>query len=337
DSILASKLRSLHRTQCGSARGFMDSEHKSYRNDWQTAKGQESARAHIMRHLLSEHDLVADEAWDVALLLADHRWLDEGDAELLAESLRDDLNNLSLTTLVLQGPDAQQPSNDSTLNRRQVWALTHWVFADAIPAAFRFAGFAEEAQRFATAAPSFPLENSAYVLEERLSAVAGWQQLETSATDEAANDLDAYFGGLMGASRRAQKEALRLAEDVLGAAGLAGRRSPLVTVYGATAEDEVHEGGEGKWRLLRGRRLWIGMYLTMTPDERDTWVALWELGGLLLVRALSASVRRVAEELEVDLAGSASLNAEFRERCRTLQEAYALSMRDFVDAAVSLR
>ncbi len=304
-------------------RGLMESEYKTYRISYQLARGAESARVQIMRHLLTEHALPQHERFEVALLLANSRWLGDEDVEVITAAIGRHATSMSLTSLLPPGTD-QQPARDAPLTPRQVWALTHWVLADAVPACFRFAGLSDEADQLTRLVPPLPAHKTAWDLRRQFEAFPGWGALE------------AHDGGCevtWPGSQTFPEASKGYVGMVLNAAGLAGQCSPFQTDRGAGDEDRVYRDGDGSWRLLRGRRLWLGLYLTTAVDGRATdWVATWDTANLFLARALHGALDQVAAQVGANLTKGLG-NSELRTRWVTLTDAFALSIREFVDAS----
>ena len=294
-------------------RAYLDSEWKTYRYAWGSAHGRLSALSRALRHLLVEHDLSPDDRWDIAALLTD---LGPGrdDAGLFTHALGDLTARMSLRMLVPPPTDLPVPGNEVPVNARQVWALTHWLLADAVPACFRFAGLGPDAEAYGRAVPALP-PGSGDLLSRRLRHdFDGWSRLDGD-------------GGT-------REGALTLAKDLLETVGLSASRSPYATDRGRSDPESLALGDEGTWRLLRGHPLWLAMFIAVTPQERESWVRAWDFAGHELVRALVGCARRCADEVGdvLPIRGDAALGA----RWRILTEAFALALAEFVDAAVMI-
>lgn len=292
-------------------RAYLDSEWKTYRYAWESAHARSSALSRALRHLLAEHDLSPDDRWDIAALLSD---LGPGrdDAGLITHALGDLTARMSLRMLIPPPTVPPVPGTEAPLNARQVWALTHWLLADAVPACFRFASLGPDAEAYGLAVPALPPESQDLLGRRLRHDFDGWSRLDGD-------------GGT-------REEALTLAKDLLEIVGLSSSRSPYATDRGRGAPEYLAPGDEGTWRLLRGHPLWLAMFLAVTPEERESWVRTWDFAGHELVRALVGCARRLATAAGVD--PTTRRDAELGARWRTLTDAFALALAEFVDAAV---
>lgn len=156
-------------------RGYMVTEWKTYRNDWQLAAGEEVARVRIMWHLLAEHDLPEWQKVEIALLLTNSWRFGQSDSEHVRGALGDQaIRSLTLSQLLPPVTALRVQDLEVPINAKHAWAAVHWLLADAVPAAFRFAGLEDEAADFLRLVP------------DEIEAVSRWEWVN------AAEDFDGW-------------------------------------------------------------------------------------------------------------------------------------------------
>lgn len=296
-------------------RAFMASEYKTYRDDWQLASGDEAARLRAMRHLVTEHDLPAPVALDIALLMSSSRWL--GGANEQDHADRD---------AILAALGDERP-----VSAARAWATIRWVLADAVPAALRLAGLDEEATDIGRRVPA-DLRRAAHDARDSFG------------DDDPLDDVSATVAELRHRLRsetpiEAEGETSRrtkgLVIDALERAGLGEQRSAWHGPRGGYEEDEAGRGpGEDRWRLMRGSRAWLEMYAaTAASGEAEDWIRWWDRAGNVLAVALETAAWSIGRELGTDLTRAIPYGAPFRRRWAVLVEAFAPSFTSFTETA----
>lgn len=327
-----------------SDRSYMAQERKIYRNTWQLAREKEVARAQIMRHLLTEHDLPEWQRMEILLLLTSGRWFGQADAEDVQAALGGHAVQPVMLDALLP-PAVTQPveSLDVPMNVRHAWAAVHWLLADAVPAPFRFVGLEEEAEEFRRLVPDDIKQASRYDWVSAAEQFDGWRQLYASGSvDDTA-----------GTRGRAPAEAAsfgRLSErwirNLTHQAGLGERPCPFETAKSVEREDWVHSDSlDAHWRLLRGQPAWLGMYqATAEAGEADEWIAWWDEASRFVVLALQGALRRLSHDLGTDWLTEAGtdvlgrpLPEDVREQWQTLGDAYELAFTTFLNRAPALK
>ena len=317
-------------------RGYMATEWKTYRNDWQLALGEESARVRILWHLLAEHDLPEWQRMEIAVLLTNSWRFGQADVEHVRGALGERaIRSLTLSQLLPSVRAQHTQGLEVPINAKHAWAAVHWLLADAVPAAFRFAGLEDEAADFMRLVPDEIKGVSRWEWVNAAEEFDGWRRLYQSDRGDGTSQPWDYSLAEAASFRRVTNEWI---SDLTDQAGLGERRSLFQTARPPRREDWVEvDLREVRWRLLRGQQAWLGMCCaTASAGEADAWIGWWDDASRLVVFALQGVLRSLCYGSGTDWLTEAAIPTESRKQWKVLGDAYELAFTTFVDQAPAL-
>lgn len=318
-------------------RGYLATEWKIYRDDWQVTAGKEAARTHVMWHLLAEHDLPEWQKAEIALLLTNSWRFDQSDSEKIQAALGNQtIQSLTLSQLLPAITAQRIQGLEVPINAKHAWAAVHWLLADAVPAAFRFAGLEEEAADFQELVPDDIKGTTRWQWMIAAESFEGWQRLYQADRERDSSQPWEYWLAEAASFRKIASEWVR---DLTERVGLGERQNLFQTARPTDGEDwlevDLHEI---RWRFLRGRRAWLGMYCaTANAGDADEWIGWWDDASKLVVYALQGAFGNLGHRLRVSWFAGDAIPDEIHEQWKVLEDAYELAFTTFVDQAAALK
>lgn len=261
-------------------RGAMAADaHKKYRDSYQVAISNESARWLAMEHLLTQHDLTPDTDVELLRLLSRNHFFRTEARELVA------------AVWTRQRGDIRQ----SALVESCAWEFLGWLVTSVVPDLLRAIRFDREADRIQTA--SAGIDFSINGMWQPKADEARWSELRNryrgfreppldeleTAEFEALNSyerhpLDRFLDSQLDPWQSKEWLALRkrLSASGIGPPGWLHRNRSLADI-GLDAAESTYEIGlrisdfESSDRLLSGSDTWLAVWLATTTPEPDGW------------------------------------------------------------------